>query len=93
MDDERTQRTIDRMREMDFVLAQSKARLVLADTVIALLMHGRPVNAQILIAELLEEVRHLEPTNLVRMKHEAAARLLGWNPAPSFESGATGSAS
>lgn len=83
MDDEKHQRATDAISKMDALLAQSQARDVLADTVLALLAHGRPVNVQTLIAELLAAVQHFSLRNMTRMKHEAAARLLGWTPASS----------
>ncbi len=80
--DEKTQRLVDRTQATFKQLAESQARTALADALLCLLEKRQPVDAGALIAELLDSSSHLKPNDLGRMQAEAAAKLLGWSPAP-----------
>ena len=80
--DEKTQRLIEKNQATFRQIAESQAPVALAEALLTLLKTRPTVDAQTLIAQLLDSTAHLKPTDLTRLQHEAAAKLLGWSPAP-----------
>ena len=78
--DERAQRAIDRMQAMNQKLADEQADRAIGQAAVTLHQQGQPVTTQALVSVLLDAVRDHQPDHLRRMQHEAAARLLGWEP-------------
>lgn len=79
--DEKTKKAVDRLHAADRKMAEEMAERAIGLTAVALHQQGQPVTTQALVSALLSEVQSHKPDHLQRMQHEAAARLLGWEPA------------
>lgn len=78
--EDRGQKAVERIQHMNQQLSEATATQAIGEVVLQLHQRGEPVTTPALVARLLSEVSDLKPDQLLRLRNEAAARLLGWVP-------------
>jgi len=71
---------MERMHQMNVLVAEAQAKKALGDAVVTVLALGQPLSVDALLAQLLGPVQYRPLDDLMRMTHESAAHLLGWVP-------------
>lgn len=74
------QNAIDNLHGTQRRLSESQALRAIGEAVLSQYEQGLEVSTPALIHALLEEMETRPRTNMLRMRNEAAARLLGWRP-------------